>query len=152
MNLRIRNYPPKFWLQLHKHAIDLLLPPPSRKPRRPPRNKIKNCLTSLSPHIQKFIYCGAIDKRKGEIRASKFPLTIEQFNITKSLCLTRQYQPVVLLEEELKLEYNFIHKSYVRGIQNIQFRLQTQKSIVPGQYPILLLRIRYHQKAPILHQ
>lgn len=151
MNLRVRNYPPKFWLRLHKHEIDPATPPP-RKHRRPSKNKIQNCLTSLSPHIQKFIYCGAIDKRKGEIRATKFPLSTEQFNIMKRLGLTRQYQPVFLLEAELQLEYNFIHKGYGRGIQNIQFRLQTQKPVIPGQYPILLLRIRYHQKAPILHQ
>jgi hypothetical protein len=151
MNLRKRNYPPKFWLQLHKFTTASLLPL-AKKRRRPSTIKINSCLTFLSPHVQKFIYTSAIDKRKGEIRSTKLPLSPEQFNVLNYLGLTHKYEPVVLLEQELQLKYNFMYKGYLRGVQNLQFRVQKQKPVVLGQNPILILRIRFHQKAPILNE
>jgi hypothetical protein len=152
MNLRQYNYPPKYWLQLHNHTINPTPSPPPKKPRHPSNNKINKCLTSLVPHLQKVIYSGAIDKRKGEIRSSKFPISSEQFTLMNHFGLTHAYKPAILLEQELKLEYNFIYKGYARGIENIQFRLQKQKPVIPGQNPILILRTRFHQKAPVLHE
>ncbi len=151
MNLRQYNYPPKYWLQLHNHTINPIPSPSPKKPRHPSNSKINKCLSSLIPHLQKVIYNGAIDKRKGEIRSSKFPISSEQFTIMNHLGLTHTYKPAVLLEQELKLEYNFIYKGYVRGTENIQFRLQKQKPVIPGQNHILILRTRFQQKAPILH-
>ena len=104
----------------------------------------------FSPNLQKFIYSGAIDKRKGEIRSSKFPLSTEQFTVMYHLGLTRTYKPAILLEQKLKLKYNFMHKGYNRGIENIQLRVQKQKPVIPRQNLILILRVRFHQKAPIL--
>jgi hypothetical protein len=72
MNLRERNFPLHYWLQLHNHAINSS-PPPAKKIRHPSKIKINKCLVALSPHIQKMIYGIAIDKRKGEIRSNKFP-------------------------------------------------------------------------------
>ncbi len=77
MNLRTRNYLPKFWIQLHKYTTELLPPPQPNKPRQPSKIKINSCLTCLFSHIQKFIYTRAIDKRKGAIRSRKLPLCSE---------------------------------------------------------------------------
>ncbi|CAF1509093.1 unnamed protein product [Rotaria sordida] len=150
MNLRPRNFPPNFWIQLHTHTINSLPTLSPKRTRNPSKKKVNSCVTFLSPHVQKFIYNGAIDKRKGEIRSHKFPLSPEQFTTMVNLGLTNKYQDVILLEHELKLHYNFIHKGYLRGIQNIQFRLQKQKPVITGQSCIFLLRVRFHQKAPIL--
>ncbi|CAF2066737.1 unnamed protein product [Rotaria magnacalcarata] len=152
MNLRKKNFPPKFWLQLHNHTIDCSQVLPPKKHRNPSKIKVSNCLDFLSPHIQKFIYSGAIDKRKGEIRANKFPLSNEQYTVMNRLGVIHKYQSVFILQSEFQLEYNFIHKGYHRGVENIQFRLQKQKPIVDGKNPILILRVRFHQKAPILKQ
>jgi hypothetical protein len=46
------------------------------------------------------------------------------------LGLTHKYGPVVLLEEEFELVYD----------------------LILGQNPILILRIRFHEKAPILNE
>jgi len=94
MNLRERKFPPHYWLQLHNHTIDLL-PPPEKKIRHPSKVKINKCLAALSPHLQKVIYGGAIDKHKGEIRSNKFPLSPEQFTVLKDFGVTRKYQHVV---------------------------------------------------------
>ena len=150
MNLRKRNYPPRFWAEIYKYIRDPLPPPPPSKPRRPTKAKIDRCLTSLCPHIQKLIYNGAVDKRKGEIRSGKLPLNPQQFSLIEKFGTTRKYKEVLLLEQVLRLEYNFQHKSYARGIEHIQFRLQQQKPVIVGQSPALLLRIRFHQKVPIL--
>ena len=150
MKLRKRNFPPKFWVQLHTHTIHPLPSLPPKRSRRPSKIRVNNCITFLSPHVQKFIYSGAIDKRKGEIRSGKFPLSPEQFTMMSHLGLTHKYEPVALLERELKLEYNFLYKGYHRGIENVQFRLQKQRPVIPRQNSVLSLRIRFHQKAPIL--
>ena len=149
MNLRQKNYPQSYWYQLHTHTIGSLPSLPAKKLRKPSKVKLNNCLTFLSPHIQKFIYSGAIDKRKGEIRSNKFPLSLEQYTVMHQLGVTKTYQSVISLESELQLEYMFRYKGYYRGIENLQFRLQKQKPIVHGKNPILILRVRFHQKAPI---
>ena len=150
MNLRKYNYPPKYWFHLHNHTINPLSLPSSKKPLYPSQIKINKYFSSLSPHLQKFIYSGAIDKRKGEIRSSKFPVITEQFTVMDYLGLTRTYKSAALLEQQLKLQYSFMYKGYIRAIHNIQFRLQKQKPVIPGQNPVLILRVRFHQKAPIL--
>ena len=150
MNLRKHNYPPRFWIEIHKYIKDPLPPPPPRKPRTPKTDKLDRCLSSLCPHIQKLIYDGAIDKRKGEIRSGKVPLNPQQFHLIEKLGATGKYKDVLLLEQVLQLEYNFQYKSYSRGIEHIQFRLQEQKPVIIGKSPALLLRIRFHQKAPVL--
>jgi hypothetical protein len=109
MNVRQRNYPPQFWLRLHKHLINPI--PPLIKRQHSSRIKLNTCLSTLSPHIQKFIYSRAIDKRKGEIRFSRFPLSPEQFNVLNHLGLTYKYEPLVSFEQEPNLEYSFIHKN-----------------------------------------
>ena len=81
MHLRERNYPPQYWLQLHTHMIDVSPSSPPKRPRAPPSKKFNDCLSFLSPHIQKFIYSAATDKRKGEIRSSRFPLSREQYTL-----------------------------------------------------------------------
>lgn len=70
------------------------------------------------------IYGGAIDRQKGEVRSYKFPLSREQFTILQHFGLIGQYQQVVLLEEELQLQYNFEYNGYHREIKNIEYRLQ----------------------------
>ena len=149
MQLREQNFPPHYWLKLHNHDIDELPPRPIKR-RSPSKNKINNCITSLSPHVQKFIYVGSINRRKGEIRSTCFPLSSEQFHVLNRLGVTRQYQSVASVEGELQLQCDFEYKGYLRGIKNIQFRLQMQKPVIIGTKPVLLLRIRFHQKPPIL--
>ncbi|CAF2155454.1 unnamed protein product, partial [Rotaria magnacalcarata] len=94
MNLRERNFPPHYWLQLHNHTINPLPSPPAKKPRHLSKIIINKCLAALSPHIQKFIYGGAIDKRKGEVRSNKFPLSPEQFAALKDVGVTHKYEYV----------------------------------------------------------
>ncbi|CAF1567017.1 unnamed protein product [Rotaria sordida] len=147
MNLHKYNYSPKFWIEIHKYTKDSLPPPrPSTK------INLDKCLTSLSPHVQRLIYSDAIDKRRGEIRSGKLPLNSEQFTLIQKLGATRKYEQVLLLEQALQLEYYFEHKGYIRAIEHIQFRLQQQYPIIAGKNPILLLRIHFHQKAPILRK
>ena len=150
MNLRVRNYPPNFWLKLHNHTIDPLssLPPKTFRPLS--TVKKDKCLIYLSPDIQKFTYTGAIHKRKGEVKSSKFPISPEQYTILSHLGLTHKYKSVLLLEQQLKLEHNFVYKGYARGVEHIQFRLQKYKPVISGRPPILIIRIRLHQKAPVL--
>lgn len=152
MNLRQQKFPPKYWLQLHNHT---LYPSPSLPPkshRRPSKIKIDKCLVFLEPHLQKVIYNGAIDKKKGEIRSTKFPLSRDQFTSLQHLGVTNKYQQVDLLEQELQLVINFEYKGYLRGVQNIQVKLQQQKPVIFGKSAILLLRTRFQQKAPVLKQ
>jgi hypothetical protein len=104
----------------------------------------------LYPHIQKLVYCGAIDRKKGEVRSGKIPINSEQFNIIQKLGTTHKYDQILLLEQILQLEYDFQYKGYHRGIRHIQFRLQKQKPVIVGKCPVLLLRIRFQQKAPVL--
>ena len=87
---------------------------------------------------------------KGEVKSSKFSNKPEQFTILNYLALTLRYKSVLLLEQELKLEYNFIYESYARGVEHIQFRLQKHKLIISGTPLILILWVRFHQKVPIL--
>lgn len=150
MNLRKKNYPPRFWIEIDKYLKDLLLPPPPRKSRPPTTAKTDHCLTSLCPHIQKLIFDGATDKRKGENRSGKLTLNSEQYSLIEKLGSTRKYKEVLLLEQALQLEYTFEYKGYIRAIEHIQFRLQQQKSVIVGKSPALLLRLRFHQKAPVL--
>ncbi|CAF3973406.1 unnamed protein product [Rotaria sp. Silwood1] len=152
MSLRKHNFPPQFWIQLHKYTKDPLPPPAPRQPRPSAKNKIDKCLTSISPYVQKLIYTGAIDKRKGAIRSSKLPLNPEQFTLIQKLGATRKYEPVLLLEQALQLTYDFQYKGYLRAIEHVQFRLQQQKPVIAGKNPILLLRIRFQQKAPVFSQ
>ncbi|CAM4877835.1 unnamed protein product [Rotaria socialis] len=140
MNLRRKEYPPNFWLQLHTHTIDSPTHYQRKSYRQPTKRRLNNCITFLSPHIQKFVYDGAIDKRKGEIRATKFPLSSAQFNTIIDLGVNFTYQQVVSLEQRLNLKYNFLHKGYNRGIKNIQFRVQTQRPAFDGSSVIYLLR------------
>ena len=149
MNLRKHNYPPKFWAELHKYLGDPLPPLPPRKPRPLTKNKIDKCLEARNPRIQKLIYNGAVDKRKGEIRSGKLLLSVEQFKLIEKLGTTRSYKSVLLLEQAFDLQYSFNYKGYPRGIEHIQFRLQQQKSVIVGKKPVLLLRIRFHQKSPV---
>lgn len=149
MNLRERNFPLHYWLQLHNHTI-ISAPSLEKRTRHPPKTKINRCLVALSPHIQKVIYGGAIDRRKGEVRSYKFPLSREQFTVLQHFGLSGQYQQVVLLGEELQLQCDFEYKGYHRGIRNIQYRLQQQQPVIPGKNPVLILRMRFQQKAPIL--
>lgn len=150
MNLRKRNYPPRFWFQLHHCSIDPSSLNPRRKYGTPTNTKIDTCLRPIIPHIQMLVYAGAIDKRKGEIRVGKYPLSSEQFTTIGRLGATHKYESVPLLEHCLNLECHFDHKGYARGIQNIQFRLQKRQPIILRQKCILLLRIRFQQKAASL--
>ncbi|CAF1471100.1 unnamed protein product [Adineta ricciae] len=152
MNLRQHDFPPNYWLRLHNHTM---YPPPSipaRTPRPPSTIKIEKCLVSLAPHVQKFIYNAAIDRRKGEIRSTKFPLSRDQLTSLKHLGVTNKYQRVDLLQQQLQVVLHFEHKSYLRGVQNIQVKLQQQKPVIFGKNPILLLRIRLQQQPPVLQQ
>ena len=150
MNLRERNYPANYWLQLHQGSRERSPSPPRKKHRALRRHRVRTCLSPLSPHIQLFVYTGAIDKRKGEIRSSKFPLSPAQFSMMKILGASRKYEQVPLLEQSFDLEYQFRHKGYARGVKHIQFRLQAHKPVIVGKDSILFLRIRYHQKAPVI--
>lgn len=152
MNLRQRNFPPNYWIKLHTHTIYPLPPLEAKTPRHPSKAKVNSCVTFLSPHLQKFIYAGAIDKRKGEIRSGKFPLSPEQYTTMLKLGLTHKYEFNILLEQELKLTYRFIYKGYIRGVKNVQFHLQKQKPVIAGQNSIFILRIRFHQNAPMLNE
>lgn len=150
MQLRPKNYPPKFWLRLHTHTWIGDPPLPPRKARRPSEKKIDVCLSSLVPHLQWLVYRGSVDRKKGEIRSVKLPLSAQQFNVIEKLGATRTFSRVMPIEQAIQLQCNFEHKGYARGIDHIQFRLQTQKSIIPGKNPAHILRIRFHQKRPIL--
>ena len=152
MNLRQQNFPPKYWLQLHNHTLYPLPSIPPKTPRPPSKIKINKYLVSLAPHVQKVIYNGAIDRKKGEIRSTKFPLSRDQFTGLQHLGVTNKYQQIDLVEQELQLVLNFEHKGYCRGVKNIQVKLQQQRPVIFGKSPILLLRTRFQQKAPILKQ
>ena len=149
MNLRERSYSPRFWFRLHHYSFDpsTLL---ATKPKAPTNKKIDSCLKPIFPHIQMLIYAGAIDKRKGEIRAGKYPLSAEQFATIGHLGATHKYDHVPLLERCLDLEYRFDHKGYARSIHNVQFRLQKRQPAILHKKCILLLRIRFQQKTPCL--
>jgi hypothetical protein len=106
MNLRRQHFPPNYWLHLHNHT---LYPPPTlppRKRRHPSKLKVDHCLASLSPHLQLFVYRGSIDKRKGEIRSSKFPLTPDQYFVLQDFGVTKKYDDVVVecLVDEVVVE------------------------------------------------
>lgn len=150
MNLRQHDYPPMYWLKLHRHIQDPLPPPPPKRTRPPTKNKLESCLLHLYPYIQKIVYCGAIDRRKGEVRSGKIPINPEQFNLIQRLGATQRYDQMLLLEHILQLEYDFHYKGYRRGIRHIQFRLQKQKSVIVGKSPVLLLWVRFQQKPPVL--
>ncbi len=150
MNLRQHDYPPMYWLKLHCHIQDPLPPPPPKRTRLPTKNKLESCLLHLYPYIQKIVYCGAIDRRKGEVRSGKIPINPEQFNLIQRLNTTQRYGQILLLEQILQLEYDFEYKGYRRGIHHIQFRLQKQKSVIVGKSPVLLLWVRFQQKPPVL--
>ncbi|CAF2266415.1 unnamed protein product [Rotaria magnacalcarata] len=152
MNLRQQNFPPKYWLQLHNHTLYPLPSLPPKIPRPPSKIKINKYLVSLAPHVQKFIYKGAIDKKKGEIRSTKLPLSRDQFTSLQHLGVTNKYEQVDLVEQELQLVLNFEYKGYYRGVKHIQVKLQQQKPVIFGKSPILLLFTRFQQKAPILPQ
>lgn len=152
MNLRERKFPPKYWLQLHNHTLYPLPSLPPKTPRLPSKIKIDKCLVFLAPHVQKVIFNGAVDRKKGEIRSTKFPLSRDQFTSLQHLGVTNKYQQVNLVEQELQLVLNFEHKGYYRGVKNIQVKLQQQKPVIFGKSPILLLRVRFQQNAPILRQ
>ena len=149
MQLRQKIYPPNFWLRLHKWIQDPL-PPPAKKSRRPSNKNIDICLTSLVPHIQWIVYRGSIDRKKGEIRSGKLPISGHQFNLIQRLGATKTFNQVAALEQIMKIQYNFEHKGYFRAIDHIQFRLQTQNSIISGKNLAFILRIRFHQKSPVL--
>lgn len=151
MNLRRKEYPSKFWLKLHTHKINFPTISPRKPCRKPTKQKLNSCISFLAPHIQKFVYDGAIDKRKGEIRSTKFPLSSSQFNTLINIDVNYTYRQVISLEQTLNLEYNFVHKGYNRGIKNIQFRVQIQRPVFVGSKVIYLLRVRFHQKAPTLN-
>ena len=87
--------------------------------------------------------------KKGAARSAKIPINPEQFSLIQKHGATQQYDHIPLLEQILRLEYEFHHKGYSRGIRHIQFRLQKQKSMVLRKNPILLLRVRFQQKPPI---
>ena len=137
MNLRKRHYPSKFWFTLHNYTVNpsLLLPP--KKTRAPTKTKIDNHLSSLAPHIQKSVYNGAIDKRKGEIRTEKYPLSSQQFILLRNLGASNKYSCLSQLEHTFDLQYKFNHKGYVRSIKNIQFRLQQSKPVVVGKMKLI---------------
>ena len=124
MNLRERKFPPKFWLTLHTYTFDphtLLIKPKSR----PPSSKqLTHGLDTLRSHLQSLIYFGSINRRKGDLRTGKFPLTVEQFSVMKKLGASHQYKNVSELENVLNLEHPFEYKGYVRAISDLQFRLQ----------------------------
>jgi hypothetical protein len=86
------------------------------------------------------------------VSTRKFSLSPEQFTVLKDFGVTGQYQHVVLLEHELQLQYNFEYKGYHRGVKIIEYRLQQQKFVIPGKNLVLILLIRFQQKAPILQQ
>ena len=150
MNLRKHYYPPKYWLNLHKHIQPSSISFPLKKKRQPTRKRLEVSLSHLYPFIQKSIYSGAIDRKKGHIRSGKVPVSPEQFGLIGRLGGTFQYQRLVRLEDILELRYDFEHKKYHRGVANLQFRLQRQKSVIFGRKPLLLLRFRLQQKHPIL--
>lgn len=150
MNLRDRQYPVKFWFTLHTYALDpkILLPKP--KPRRPSTRQLTHGLDTLRSHLQSLIYFSSINRRKSDLRTGKYPLTSEQYSVMKKLGASHRYSNVSQLEGVLNLEYSFNYKGYVRGVSNLQFRLQTSKCAVFKNKTILFLRFRFHQKAPTL--
>lgn len=150
MNLRTLNYPQKYWFNLHNHIqCDPPLEAP-RKHRHPTQNRLERCLLHLYPYVQRIVYSGAIDRKKGHVRSTKIPINPEQFNLIEKMGGCSRYNQIIQLENILQLEYSFEHKGYRRGIGNIQFRLQKQKSIFVGKRPLLLLRLRFQQKHPEL--
>lgn len=151
MNLRERHYPPMYWLKLHCHIQDPLPLPPPRRTRLPTKKRLESCLLHLYPYLQKFVYSGAIDRKKGEVRSGKIPINPEQFNLIQTLGGKQQYNQIPLLEQIFQFEYDFNFKGYRRGVRHIQFRLQTQKSVILGKKPVLLLRVRFQQKPPVLN-
>ena len=84
MHLRERNYPPNYWLNLHHHIQPVSPFESLKKHRKPTPKRIETCLLHLYPFIQKIIYSGAIDRKKGHVRSSKTPITPEQFNLIKN--------------------------------------------------------------------
>ncbi len=152
MNLRQRNYPPNYWLNLHNHIQPVSPFASLKQHRKPTPKRIETCLLHLYPFIQKTIYSGAIDRKKGHVRSSKIPITPAQFNLIKNLGGSSRYDENVLIEKILKFEYDFQHKGYHRGVENLQFRVQKQKAVVLGKNPLLFLRFRFQQKHPKLIQ
>ncbi|CAF4939901.1 unnamed protein product [Rotaria sp. Silwood1] len=150
MNLRKHNYPPGYWLNLHRHIQHLLPSSLPKKSRPPTQKRLEACLLYLYPYIQKMIYCASIDRKKGHIRSGKIPISPEQFALIQKLGGTLQYGQIAVLEQILQLQYDFEYKGYHRGVQNIQFRIQKQKSVIVGKSPLLLLRLRFQQKQPVL--
>ena len=149
MKLREHNFPPKFWIQLHKYTKDPLPPPPPPKRRTPTEIKLNKCVKSLSPHLQHFVFSSGVSKSKGQIKSGKIPLDCEQFSILKHLGVTHRYRSADLLERNLRLKYDFRYKDYHRGVQNMQFRVEKRKSILAKEKAILMLRFRCQQKAPV---
>ena len=152
MNLRRQHYPPNYWLNLHKHIQPSIISLPLKQKRQPTRKRLETSLSHLYPFIQKAIYSGAIDRKKGHIRSGKVPIGPEQFCLIARLGGTPQYQQLVQLEDILELRYDFEHEQYHWGVANLQFRLQEQKSVVFGRKLLLLLRFRLQQKHAVLIQ
>ncbi len=150
MNLRERHYPPNYWLNLHHHVQPTLPSPPPKQHRKPTKKRLDACLLHLYPYIQKFIYSGAIDKKKGHIRSGKIPLSPEQFGLIKKLGGGSQYASIPQLEQVLQIQCNFEYKGYHRGIELLQCRIQKQKPVINGKNALLLLRLRFQQKQPKL--
>lgn len=151
MKLRDKDYPFKFWYQLHTCTLDpstLLSVKKKKKPST--KTKIDSCLNSLVPHIQQTIYHGAIDRRKGETRTGRYSLSRAQYTLIETLGTTYKYGPVPELECYLNLQCCFRHKGYFRAVNNLQFRLQQLKSVVMSKQSILLLRMGFQQKSPSL--
>lgn len=150
MHLRELNYPSKYWFNLHNHVELEPRSEPLIKCRRPTQNRLNRCLLHLYPFIQRILYCGAIDRKKGHIRCAKTPINPEQFNLIEKLGGGSRYSQLEYLENILQLEYGFSYKGYRRSIVNLQFRLQKQRPVIVGKHPVLLLRFRFQQKQPQL--
>lgn len=149
MILRNKLYPPKFWLALHRGSIDprLLI---RRRRRKYKNTTVRQYLSSLAPHVQKFIFTGAVDRRKGETRSTKFPISPFQYSIMKTLGCSGTYECMPALEHMFELQFRFRYKGYHRAVRNVQFRLQIQRPFITKKISIHLLRVRCHQKTPIL--
>ena len=149
MILRNKLYPPKYWLELHRGSIDpkILI---RRRRRKYKQNTVHQYLSSLAPHIQQFIFTGAVDRRKGEIRSTKFPISPFQYSIMKTLGCSGTYEYMPSIERLFELQVQFRYKGYHRAVRNVQFRLQIQRPLITKKISIHLLRVRCHQKIPTL--
>ena len=133
MYLRQLQYPPNYWWNLHHHIQTVSSFAPPKKHRKPKDERIETCLLHLYPFIQKIIYSGAIDRKKGHVRSLKILITPQQFNLIRQIGGSSQYSEIVPIEKTLNFEYDFEHKGYYRGVQHLQFRVQKQKVVVLGK-------------------